>query len=130
MALKEINTKLAKIALGNCEGFPFEEFSNDFISAIEGTNFIPVGGTSDGGADGVHEQGLYNSDKKDVFYQMSIEKNYRSKVKKTIDRLVEFGRTPKRLIYVTSQIIGTYDREEEHLTDKHDVFVRLKFPSF
>jgi hypothetical protein len=126
MALKEINTKLATIALDNCEGFPFEEFANDFLSAIEGTNFIPVGGTSDGGADGVHEQGLYSSDKKDVFYQMSIEKDHRYKVKKTIDRLVEFGRTPKRLIYVTSQTIGTYDREEERLTDKHDVFVRIR----
>ncbi|WP_045858675.1 hypothetical protein [Teredinibacter purpureus] len=126
MALEEINTKLAKVALGNCEGFPFEEFANDFIAAIEGADFIPVGGTSDGGADGVHEQGLYSIDKKDVFYQISIEQNHRSKVKKTIDRLIEFGRTPKRLIYVTSQTIGTYDREEEHLTDKHDVFVRIR----
>ena len=126
MALDEINTKLAKVALDNCEGFPFEEFANDFIAAIEGTDFIPVGGVSDGGADGVHEQGLYSSDKKNVFYQMSIEQNHRSKVKKTIDRLIEFGREPKRLIYVTSQTIGTYDREEEHLTDKHDVFVRIR----
>lgn len=126
MALEEINTKLAKVALDNCEGFPFEEFVNDFIAAIEGSDFIPVGGTSDGGADGVHEQGLYSFDKKDVFYQISIEQNHRSKVKKTIDRLIEFGRTPKRLIYVTSQTIGTYDREEEHLTDKHNVFVRIR----
>lgn len=126
MALEEINTKLAKVALDNCEGFPFEEFANDFIAAIEGTEFVPVGGTSDGGADGVQEQGLYSSDKKDVFYQMSIEQNHRSKVKKTIDRLIEFGREPKRLIYVTSQTIGTYDREEEHLTDKHNVFVRIR----
>jgi DNA-binding HxlR family transcriptional regulator len=126
MALKEINTKLAKVALDNCEGFPFEEFANDFMAAIEGTDFIPVGGTSDGGADGVHERGLYGSNKKNVFYQMSIEQNHRSKVKKTIDRLIEFGREPKRLIYVTSQIIGTYDREEEFLTDKHNVFVRIR----
>jgi hypothetical protein len=126
MGLPEINTKLAKIALDYCEGFPFENFANDFIAAIEGSNFIPVGGASDGGADGVHEHGLYSSDKKDVFYQMSIEQNYRSKVKRTLDRLVEFGRNPKRLIYITSQTIGTYDREEEFLTDKHDVFVRIR----
>lgn len=126
MALEEINTKLAKVALDNCEGFPFEEFANDFIAAIEGSDFVPVGGTSDGGADGVHEEGLYSTGKKDVFYQISIEKNHRSKVKKTIDRLIEFGRTPKRLIYVTSQTIGTYDREEELLTEKHDVFVRIR----
>ena len=126
MALDEVNTKLAKIALDNCEGFPFEEFANDFIAAIEDSKFVPVGGTSDGGADGVHERGLYDTGKKDVFYQISIEKNHRSKVKKTIDRLIEFGRTPKRLIYITSQTIGTYDREEEFLTDKHGVFVRIR----
>ncbi len=126
MALEEINTKLAKVALDNCEGFPFEGFANDFIAAIEGTEFVPVGGTSDGGADGVQEQGLHSSDRKDVFYQMSVEQNHRSKIKKTIDRLLEFGREPKRLIYVTSQTIGTYDREEEHLTDKHEVFVRIR----
>lgn len=126
MALEEINTKLAKFALDNCEGFPFEEFANDFLAAIEGSAFVPVGGSSDGGADGVHEQGLYSTEKKNVFYQMSIEQNHRSKVKKTIDRLNEFGRTPNRLIYVTSQTVGTYDREEEHLTDKHDVFVRIR----
>jgi len=57
---------------------------------------------------------------------MSIEQNHRSKIKKTIDRLTEFGRAPNRLIYVTSQTIGTYDREEEHLTEKHGVFVRIR----
>ncbi|MEN8616673.1 hypothetical protein [Shewanella baltica] len=126
MALPEINTKLAKIALDNCEGFPFEEFANDFIAAIEGSNFIPIGGTSDGGADGVHEQGLYCSNRIDVFYQMSTEENHRSKVKRTIERLLEFGRSPKTLIYITSQTIGTYDREEGFLTDKHGVFVRIR----
>ena len=126
MSINEVNSKLAKIALDNCEGFPFEEFANDFMAAIEGANFIPVGGTSDGGADGVHERGLYSHDKKDVFYQMSIEQNPRSKIKRTLDRLVEVGRTPKRLIYVTSQVINRYDQEEEYLTDLHGVFLRIR----
>ena len=43
MALEEINTKLAKIALDNCEGFSFEEFANDYISAIQGTEFVLSG---------------------------------------------------------------------------------------
>lgn len=126
MALDAINTKLAKFALDNCEGFPFEEFSNDFLAAIEGKNFVPVGGTSDGGADGVHEQGLYSIEKQSVFYQMSIQKNHRTKVNETIKRLKQFGRSPQKLIYVTSRTIGTYDREEELLTDKNDVDVRIR----
>lgn len=127
MAIDEVNTKLAKVALDNCEGFPFEEFAHDFFSSIIGTNFVPVGGVSDGGADGIHEQGLFSvEDKPSVFYQISIEKNHRPKIKKTIDRLVEFGRTPKRLIYITSQVIGTYDTEEDDLSDKHDVNIKIR----
>jgi len=82
MALEEINTKLAKVALDNCEGFPFEEFANDFIAAIEGTNFIPVGGTSDGGADGVHERGLYSSDKKMFFIRCLSSKTIDLRLRK------------------------------------------------
>ena len=40
-----------------------------------------------GGADGVNEQGLYGSEQNNVFYQMSIAQNHRSKVKNTIDRV-------------------------------------------
>lgn len=126
MALDEVNVKLAQIALDNCEGFPFEEFANDFLAALEGKDFTPVGGTNDGGADGIKEPGLYSVDDSKIFYQISIEENHRSKVKKTIDRLEEFGRSPKRLTYVTSQTIRVFDQEEEFLTDKHDVFVRIR----
>lgn len=126
MALDEVNVKLAQIALDNCEGFPFEDFANDFLAAFEGKDFIPVGGTNDGGADGIREPGLYSVDNSKIFYQISIEENHRSKIKKTIDRLEEFGRAPRRLTYVTSQTIRVFDQEEETLTDKHDVFVRIR----
>tara|TARA_R110001599_G_scaffold346153_1_gene571144 strand:+ start:413 stop:2665 length:2253 start_codon:yes stop_codon:yes gene_type:complete len=126
MALDEINTKLAQFALQECEGFPFEAFANDFLAAIEGREFIPVGGVADGGADGAMEQGLFSGDRLNVFYQVSIEESHRSKVKKTMDRLHEFGREPRQLIYVTSKVIKTFDREEEFLTDKHNVFIRIR----
>ncbi|MDX8390208.1 MAG: hypothetical protein R8M38_06930 [Mariprofundaceae bacterium] len=126
MAIDEVNTKLAQVALDHCEGFPFEQFANDFLASIDGTGFVPVGGTSDGGADGIYDEGLFSTDKKGAFYQISTEKNHRAKIKKTVDRLVEFGRSPQRIIYVTSQVIGTYDSEEEHLSDKHNVFIRIR----
>ncbi|RYU67545.1 hypothetical protein ERW51_10965 [Aliivibrio finisterrensis] len=124
--LPEVNTKLAKFALQECEGFPFEEFANDFLSAIEGKSFIPVGGVADGGADGAKEEGLFSTERIGTFYQVSIEENHRSKVKKTVDRLAEFGRDVRQITYVTSQTIKTFDREEEHLSDKHDIFIRIR----
>ncbi|USD99910.1 hypothetical protein JKJ11_13205 [Vibrio sp. SCSIO 43133] len=126
MALEEVNTKLAQVALDNCEGFPFEQFANELIGAIDGPGFVPVGGTSDGGADGARVEGLYTKDRPNVFYQMSVTANHRPKIKQTLDRLEEFGRTVKTIIYVTSQTIGRFDKEEEDLTDKHDVFVRIR----
>ncbi|WP_367971215.1 hypothetical protein RJD38_08565 [Vibrio scophthalmi] len=126
MALDEVNTKIAQVALDNCEGFPFEQFANELIAALDGPGFIPVGGTSDGGADGARVEGLYTKDKPNVFYQMSVTANHRPKIKQTLDRLEEFGRTVKTIIYVTSQTIGTFDKEEEELTEKHDVFVRIR----
>ena len=127
MAIDEVNTLLAKVALDNCEGFPFENFAHDFLASIIGTDFVPVGGVGDGGADGIYEPGLFTSDDTpNVFYQISIQKNHRPKIKQTIDRLIEFGRSPKRLVYVTSQVIGTFDSEGDELTDKYDVFIKIR----
>lgn len=128
MALEEVNTKLAQIALAECEGFPFERFTNDFLAAtLPGEEFVPVGGTSDGGADGIQETGLVSSQKKSgQFYQFSIQENYRSKIKGTVARLKEFGRNVTQLIYITSQQISTYDTEEERLTDELGVIIRIR----
>jgi len=86
MPIDEINTKLGQVALDKCEGFPFERFINDFLAAIEGKDFVPIGGSSDGGADGIQEQGLYSVSKSEVFYQISIEKNQKSKGSDSIER--------------------------------------------
>ena len=54
-----INPKLVEIALDHAEGIPFEQFGHSFYSAIFGSEFVPLGGIHDGGADGFVALSLY-----------------------------------------------------------------------
>ena len=124
--MKEIHHELIEIALDKAEGFPFERFATDFLSSVEGRNFIPLGGVHDGGADGVQSRELYETDKSGIFYQITIEANHRRKIKKTVDRLKDFGRIPKTIFYITSKQIPHIDEEEDDLRELHDVFIRIR----
>jgi hypothetical protein len=65
---KNIHPDLSEIALDKVEGFAFERFAQDFLSALEGRNFVPCGGVKDGGADGLYECGNGR-----IFYQFTRE---------------------------------------------------------
>ncbi len=92
-----IHHELIEIALDKAEGFPFERFATDFLSAVEGRNFVPLGGLHDGGADAVQSRELFETNKSDVFYQITVEENHRNKIKKTVERLKQFGRSPRTI---------------------------------
>ena len=49
-----------------------------------------------------------------IAMQRSQIKDHNSKIRGTVTRLREFGRTPKRLYYVTSKLIPHIDVEEEN----------------
>lgn len=121
-----IHPDLIEIALDKAEGFVFEDFSSDFLASVEGRNFMPLGGVHDGGADGLSSRGLFETDKQSVFYQVSIQQDHRAKIKKTLDRLKEFGRETRVLVYVTSKQIPHIDDEEDDLTQKHDVIIKIR----
>ena len=55
MTTKYLHPDLVQIALDRTEGSAFECFAQDFLSVLEGKDFIPVGGVGDGGADGINE---------------------------------------------------------------------------
>lgn len=113
-------------ALSKSTGNQFEDFFKEFMSAIHGEGFIPLGGTHDGGADGFAGERLYNGAKTGSFYQASIQADYRGKIRGTVKRLKEYGRTPRTLVYVTSRIIEAIDVVEEELTTDLDVIVRIR----
>jgi hypothetical protein len=123
---ERVHPELIEIALDKAEGFPFERFSTDFLSVVEGKSFIPLGGVHDGGADGVQGRELYETEKSGIFYQITIEANHRSKIKKTIERLKKFERTPRTIYYITSKQIPHIDKEEDELGELHDVMIRIR----
>ncbi|MDE0264782.1 MAG: hypothetical protein OXJ37_20435 [Bryobacterales bacterium] len=124
----EVDQRLAQIALERTNGSSFEEFFKSFYPAIVGTTFVPLGGMHDGGADAFESTDLYeNPDQRPlVFYQASIQKEYRPKIRHTIKRLREYGRDPKILNYVTSIQVSAIDREEEELSSELDVTIRIR----
>lgn len=121
-----IPPELLEIALNTVEGFAFERFSNEFLSAVEGRDFTPLGGIHDGGADGFKHDELYETEKAGLFYQITVQKNHREKIRKTVSRLNEFGRTPRTLYYVTSRQIPHIDQEEDNLSEDCNVIIKIR----
>ncbi len=118
---ENVHPDLIKISLDRVEGFAFERFAQDFWSALEGRCFVPVGGIGDGGADGLYEGGRDR-----VFYQFTRQENHRDKIRKTVKRLREFGRTVKTLYYASPRVITHIDKEEDLLSEKLEVFVKIR----
>lgn len=116
-----VSQELAEIALDRVEGFAFERFAQTFYSALEGRDFVPLGGIKDGGADGLFECG-----KDGVFYQFTRVEDHRAKIRATHKRLLEFGRKLKTIVYVSARSIPHLDKEEELLTEELSVFVRIR----
>ena len=116
-----LHPELVQIALDRVEGFVFERFAQDFLSVLEGRNFIPVGGVGDGGADGIYDCGNGR-----VFYQFTRQENHRDKIRRTLGRLKEVGRDVSTLYYLSSRVIPHIDSEEDLLTEELGVVVKIR----
>ena len=124
--MKYVDHNLAEIALTRVNSRDFEKFINAFAPAIIGINYIPLGGTHDGGADGFEDVSIYKTNRPNHFVQISIQENHKAKIKHTIKRLIEVGRTPRNLTYITAQYIKLLDLDQEALSDETGVFVRIR----
>lgn len=116
-----LHPELVQIALDRVEGFAFERFAQDFLSVLEGRHFVPVGGISDGGADGIYDGG-----NKKTYYQITRQENHRDKIRRTVERLNEVGRDVSTLYYLSSRVIPHIDSEEDLLTEELGAFVKLR----
>lgn len=121
-----IHAELIEVGLQKVPGADFERFVNAFYPAVAGVKFIPLGGTKDGGADAMLEHNTWVEAEPGVFYQASVQKDHRSKIRGTIKRLKAFGRDVGELIYVTSQKIGTIDAEERTLGTETGTRIRIR----
>jgi hypothetical protein len=81
-----INHETALLAFARLRGTPFEKFVNAFLPDVLGAEFVPLGGGADGGADAF--QGV-SEGRTGVFYQATVEKNFRDKIRRTVNRLRE-----------------------------------------
>jgi hypothetical protein len=121
-----INLQLAEVALERCEGTAFEKFAQSLIAALTGADFVPVGGMHDGGADGFVDGGLFAGDKPSHFMQASVQRDYTTKVRNTIKRLLASGHDVKQLTYCTSIIIPRSDIVEDDLSDELSVRIKIR----
>jgi hypothetical protein len=127
MSIEHVHPDLVKIALDKAEGFQFERFVHDFYSTLVGASFVPLGGMRDGGADGFEGDAVYEEvGVPSAFYQVSVQEDYRAKIRHTVARLRKVDRDPRTLVYITSRSIGLPDAEERILSRELDVAIRIR----
>lgn len=124
--MNTVDHSLVEIALNRVTGQDFEKFVNVFLSAIIGSEYIPLGGIHDGGADAFEGAGLHEGAPSNTFYQVSIQENHKAKIRHTVKQLRNSGREPQSLVYVTAQRIRMIDKDEANLTQETGVFVRIR----
>src|SRR5690606_19230285 len=95
-----INQAFIEIGLANADGREFERFVHAFFPAIDGRDFVPLGGHHDGGADAMIGESIWSDDRHGIYYQASTQKDYKRKIRHTIGRLRESQRNPRELVYV------------------------------
>ncbi|TIH32258.1 hypothetical protein [Subtercola vilae] len=126
-----VDPNLVEVALERVQGTIFETFTNEFFPPLLGADYSPLGGMHDGGADGfggdiVHER----LGRAGVFYQASVQKDSKAKIRSTIARLRDVGRKPTALTYFTSQTVPFIDVLEDELGQELGVVIRIKDGSY
>lgn len=117
-----ISNKLAELAISEVSPSAFEQFCQIFASAEGQGKFVPLGGVHDGGADGYFETDKGNGS----FAQVSKQATSQPKINSTIDRLRDFGRDVKKLVYFTSEIVPNSDIIREKSFDRDNVLVFIR----
>ena len=118
---------LANVALERTEGSEFERFAQSFLAATIDTEYVPLGGLHDGGADGLTSDTiLQHGTRSGSFMQASIEAEPKQKIRSTVKRLREVGREPSQLLYVTNRTVRALDLAEEELSNELDVAITIR----
>ncbi len=126
MTVDFVDTTLVTIALDRVSGDPFEAFAQEFFSAMRGTDYVPLGGMHDGGAEGYVSKIELAAGKPKHFMQASVQQDFRKKIRATVKRLRQKGRDPEALTYLTSLVIRSIDDEESALGKELGVSLRIR----
>ncbi|WP_428683651.1 hypothetical protein [Sphingopyxis sp.] len=114
-----IDQRLVAYALEAVDTSNFEKFAQTFYGAMQDREFVPLGGLHDGGAEGYDAFGpeIAADEEASSFIQVSKQVATNQKIRQTVHRLREYGRTPKVLTYITSQTVKDIDKIEKKLGD-------------
>jgi hypothetical protein len=124
--VNNIDPRLVEIALEKATGSQFENFFNTFYAEIGGVEFVPLGGMHDGGADAFQSEAILSNGRTNHFYQATVQRDHKAKIRQTVKRIRDFGREPKLLTFVTSHLIPVIEREEELLGEERDVIIKIR----
>ena len=106
------------------DGFLFERFAQEFLSARLGHSFLASGGIKDRGIDGFEYVSELQSNPKRLF-QISIDKNPDAKIKNTIEKLQKNGIDFDKITYVTNITIKNKDELIEQFFDDHKISMQI-----
>ena len=99
------------------DGWIFERFGLEFLSASQGYEFIPVGGSKDKGVDAF--QHIYSKEGKSKFiFQLSTELSYEAKIRDTIIKLESNNIHYDKIFYVTNRVVQNAERIIDNVSDE------------
>lgn len=118
-----MDPSIAAMALSAGTGADFELFGQAALQIVLGVEFEPTGGMHDGGQDGFLRP---ISGRADRYVQISIQQDYKAKIRQTIKRLQDGGRTVASLTYLTPLRIPEKDIVEADIEKTTGVAIRIR----
>ncbi len=106
------------------DGWVFEKFSQEFLSAIIGYTFLPVGGSKDKGLDGINHL-FHRKGKENQYFQMSTEEGVKGKIFDTITKLKKNKKSIDLLNYVTNRKVNNIDVLTDEIFDEKGIRSRI-----
>lgn len=111
---------ISKIDDGNI----FELFGIDFLAAVFGYEFIPVGRSKDKGVDAFRHI-LARKDNEKQIFQLSTELDYEGKITDTIKKLKDNEVALNRLMYATSKKVNNAEAFIDKVYEESGVLVTI-----
>lgn len=103
-------------------GSVFEEFAKQFVAASQDSlDFVPIGGTHDGGIDGLECTWSPAGRVKKTVYQFSIESDSHAKIRRTLKRLKETVPDCRQLYYATNREVRDQHRLIDQVIDEFEL---------
>jgi len=106
------------------DGFLFENFSQEFLTARLGYKFLNSGGIKDRGIDGLEYVSELDNKLTSIF-QITIDKNPKKKLENTLEKLKKNEITYSNLIYVTNLSVKNKDELIDFADEEYNISLRI-----